>query len=110
MAKEICNNCGQELSEENIRLACEDAGMPQEELSFCCPSYGNQPAFRVRFAEYGDGYEDFASREEAEIAKAEYEQEYGEGTAKIEQITAAHESCSGYGEKDQSLPAYWRTA
>ena len=62
MEKEFCNNCGQELTEENIRLACEAAGLPQEELSFCCPSYGRHTACRVRFEGYGDGYEDFALR------------------------------------------------
>jgi hypothetical protein len=42
MQKETCCNCGAELSDENIKLACEDAGLPQDELSFCCPSYSDQ--------------------------------------------------------------------
>lgn len=40
MKAEHCSNCGFPLTAENIRLAVEDAGLPQEELVFCCPSYG----------------------------------------------------------------------
>ena len=44
MEKEHCSNCGWELSAENIRLALEDAGagISQEELTFCCPSYSDE--------------------------------------------------------------------
>lgn len=37
---EKCNNCGMKLTEQNIILACEDAGYDREYLIFCCPSYG----------------------------------------------------------------------
>jgi len=38
--REKCNNCGWPLTEENIRLALEDASFyEQDELTFCCPSY-----------------------------------------------------------------------
>lgn len=40
MKQEHCANCGGLLTETNIRLAVEDAGLPQDELIFCCPSYG----------------------------------------------------------------------
>lgn len=39
MGRHDCNNCGQTLTDENVRLAIEDALMLEEELSFCCPSY-----------------------------------------------------------------------
>ncbi len=42
MDKERCCNCGGELTEENIKLAVEDAGLPQDELTFCCPTYTDQ--------------------------------------------------------------------
>lgn len=37
--RQNCNNCGFPLTHENIRLAVEDAGLPEDELTFCCPSY-----------------------------------------------------------------------
>jgi len=40
--KEHCSNCGQELTEENIQLALEDAGLPQDELRFFCPRYSDE--------------------------------------------------------------------
>ena len=48
--KHHCANCGQRLSEDNIRLALEDAGThPQgidddelEHFSFCCPDYSDE--------------------------------------------------------------------
>ena len=39
---ETCSNCGGLLTEESIRLAVEDAGIPREELSFCCPTYSDE--------------------------------------------------------------------
>lgn len=39
--------------------------------------------YRVHLTEYGDGYEDFVSRTEAELAKQEWEAEYGDGEAWI---------------------------
>lgn len=43
MTKEHCSNCGQILTEENIRFALEDAsGLMQEELTFCCPTYTDE--------------------------------------------------------------------
>lgn len=36
---EKCANCGGFLTETNIILACEDAGLEREQLVFCCPSY-----------------------------------------------------------------------
>lgn len=42
MHKEHCHCCGFPLTEENVRLAVEDAGVPQDELTFCCPSYAEQ--------------------------------------------------------------------
>jgi hypothetical protein len=40
--KEHCGNCGQELTEANITLACEDARLPQDELRFFCPRYSDE--------------------------------------------------------------------
>ena len=45
-----CANCGQWLSEDNIRLALEDAGENPAEIdpdeleyySFCCPDYKDE--------------------------------------------------------------------
>jgi len=36
-----CSNCGQVLSEENIRLAMEDLGgdVAEDKITFCCPGY-----------------------------------------------------------------------
>lgn len=39
--------------------------------------------YRVFFAGYGDGYEEFGSLADAEKAKEEWEEEYGEGEAFI---------------------------
>ena len=39
MKQEYCNNCEFPLTETNVRLATEDAGLPQDELTFYCPSY-----------------------------------------------------------------------
>ena len=38
---EKCMNCGANLSPKNIRLATEDAGLPQDELAFYCPTYSD---------------------------------------------------------------------
>ena len=37
--KHKCKNCGQELSEQNIKLACEDTTLPLDEIDLYCPSY-----------------------------------------------------------------------
>lgn len=42
MKRETCSNCGWELTEKNVELACEDAGVPQDELTFCCPTYTDE--------------------------------------------------------------------
>lgn len=42
--------------------------------------------YRVRMRGYGDGYEDFETRDEAEKAKKEWEAEYGEEEAWIEEV------------------------
>ena len=49
--KHHCSNCGQKLSEDNIRLALEDSGENPagiedndelEAFSFCCPDYSDE--------------------------------------------------------------------
>lgn len=42
--------------------------------------------YRVWFEDYGDGYEDFETQNDAEQALREWEAAYGEGTARIEEI------------------------
>lgn len=37
-----CANCGQELTEENIRLAIEDYNGNRHDLTFCCPDYSDE--------------------------------------------------------------------
>ena len=44
---EFCDYCGKELSEENIRLAREDAKLRRDELIFYCPSYDNHELYHV---------------------------------------------------------------
>lgn len=47
---QICSNCGQILSEENVILGIEDYGEDPEDisedeldhLSFCCPGYSDE--------------------------------------------------------------------
>lgn len=40
---EHCANCGGHLTEENIRLAVEDAtGIPRGDLIFYCPEYAEE--------------------------------------------------------------------
>jgi len=43
MTTEKCRNCGQELTDENVALAKEDAGVVNgDELVFFCPGYNDE--------------------------------------------------------------------
>lgn len=46
MTQEYCHNCGYPLSAKNVELAAEDAALPQDALTFFCPTYGAQEGKR----------------------------------------------------------------
>ena len=105
---EYCNNCHEELSEENIRLARKDAKLRRDELIFFCPSYDRHKRYRVVYDPIDNGYEDFDSLEDAEYTREELESDCGQGTLEIEEIESSDKFCLPYSEADVTLPAKWK--
>lgn len=105
---EFCDYCGKELSEENIRLAREDAKLRRDELIFYCPSYDNHELYHVIYDSIHNNYEVFHSLEDAEYARDELEIDCGLGTVVIEEVESSDKFCLYHNEADRTLPAKWK--